>query len=130
MSGVLEVFIAHSKGRRRATPARAKLVHLETFRAIYSHFFNTQFFAGKTRSGRHACARHTPARARPRPMSGGRTQLYLVGFTLLGGALGFYVEERVESYYKQRRFEAFEAACERRRGDLGGDRGTTTPPQR
>lgn len=63
-------------------------------------------------------------------MSGGRTQLYLVGFTLLGGALGFYVEERVESYYKQRRFEAFEAACERRRGDLGGDRGTTTPPQR
>ena len=51
---------------------------------------------------------------------GGRTQLYLVGFTLLGGALGFYVEERVESYYKQRRFEAFEAAYERRRGAPGG----------
>ena len=63
-------------------------------------------------------------------MSGGRTQLYLVGFTLLGGALGFYVEERVESYYKQRRFEAFEAAYERRRGGLGGSPRTTPPEQR
>ena len=51
-----------------------------------------------------------------RVMSGARTQLYLVGFTLLGGALGFYVEERVESHYKQRRFEAFEAAYEARGG--------------
>ena len=59
---------------------------------------------------------------------GGRTQLYLVGFTLLGGALGFYVEERVESYYKQRRFEAFEAAYERRRG--AGEDPRTTPPRR
>ena len=49
-------------------------------------------------------------------MSGARTQLYLVGFTLLGGAVGFYVEERVESHYKQRRFEAFEAAYEARGG--------------
>ena len=35
---------------------------------------------------------------------------------MLGGALGFYVEERVESHYKQRRFEAFEAAYEARGG--------------
>ena len=60
-----------------------------------------------------------------RVMSGARTQLYLVGFTLLGGALGFYVEERVESHYKQRRFEAFEAAYEarggRRKGRGGGE---------
>tara|TARA_B100000482_G_scaffold176186_1_gene145827 strand:+ start:73 stop:282 length:210 start_codon:yes stop_codon:yes gene_type:complete len=53
-------------------------------------------------------------------MSGARTQLYLVGFTLLGGALGFYVEERVESHYKQRRFEAFEAAYEARGGHRKG----------
>ena len=55
-----------------------------------------------------------------RVMSGARTQLYLVGFTLLGGALGFYVEERVESHYKQRRFEAFEAAYEARGGHRKG----------
>ena len=55
-----------------------------------------------------------------RVMSGARTQLYLVGFTLLGGALGFYVEERVESHYKQRRFEAFEAAYEARGGRRKG----------
>lgn len=33
-------------------------------------------------------------------MSGNNRHLLLIGFTLVGGAFGFYVEEKVESYYK------------------------------
>ena len=47
-------------------------------------------------------------------MAGGNRQLLLVGFTLVGGALGFYVEEKVESYYKEERFMRFEAAVRAR----------------
>jgi hypothetical protein len=35
-------------------------------------------------------------------MSGYNKQLLLIGFTLGFGALGFYVEEKVEAYYKVR----------------------------
>ena len=48
-------------------------------------------------------------------MAGGNRQLLLVGFTLVGGALGFYVEEKVEAYYKEERFKRFEAAVQVRR---------------
>jgi hypothetical protein len=47
-------------------------------------------------------------------MAGGNRQLLLVGFTLVGGALGFYVEEKVEAYYKEERFKRFEAAVRAR----------------
>ena len=47
-------------------------------------------------------------------MAGGNRQLLLVGFTLVGGALGFYVEEKVEAYYKEERFKRFEAAVQAR----------------
>ena len=32
----------------------------------------------------------------------------------MGGALGFYVEEKVEAYYKEERFKRFEAAVQAR----------------
>ena len=47
-------------------------------------------------------------------MAGGNRQLLLVGFTLVGGALGFYVEEKIEAYYKEERFKRFEAAVQAR----------------
>jgi hypothetical protein len=52
-------------------------------------------------------------------MAGGNRQLLLVGFTLGFGALGFYVEEKVEAHYKEERFKRFEAAVQARRSDSG-----------
>lgn len=46
-------------------------------------------------------------------MSGVNRQVLLVGFTLVGGALGFYVEEKVEAYYKEERFKRFELAVQK-----------------
>lgn len=48
-----------------------------------------------------------------RSMSGVNRQVLLVGFTLVGGALGFYVEEKVEAYYKEERFKRFELAVQK-----------------
>lgn len=48
-------------------------------------------------------------------------QVLLVGFTLVGGALGFWIEEKVEAHYKEKRFNQFEAAVlARRTGGVTG----------
>ena len=47
-------------------------------------------------------------------------QLLLIGFTLLGGALGFYVEEKAESHYKEERFRHFERAVLAKRRERDG----------
>ena len=46
-------------------------------------------------------------------------QLLLIGFTLLGGALGFYVEEKVESHSEER-FRHFERAVLAKRRERDG----------
>ena len=56
----------------------------------------------------------------------GNRHLLLVGFTLLGGAVGFYVEDKVEAYYKEQRFRHFEKVVLEKHRARSDDRPTSS----
>ena len=83
--------------RRGVAPHFAFLSSVE---AVRTPTASADFFHGVA----HSC--HLAASSRP---SGSSNRARArVGFTLLGGAVGFYVEDKVEAYYKEQRFRHFE----------------------
>ena len=112
-SGPLEPVGRHSSSARTASASERQhpAARLEVY--VAPHFaFLSSIEVVRTRRRRPIffTASHTAVTSplrRGRGMAGNR-HLLLVGFTLLGGAVGFYVEDKVEAYYKEQRFRHFE----------------------